>query len=270
MSNEVVIKEVMQPFSTVGFEGKEFNIYGDFQNPLFLAKDVAEWISHTDMSRMVKLVDEDEKLKRTIYVSGQNRDMWFLTEQGMYEVLMQSRKPIAKEAKKNIKGHLKRLRTEGMTMHQSLNAQEQAELLVNKLEEIYAQQEEELLSLDAEIELLEEQVTVLKQECEEIDKQIEEAKPFADKYHEFLEEEAFMLIDDFARITFPRYKMGRNNMYKYMRQNRMLGTGSKKNMPHRKLVKADILKLIKGQVFITKKGFDYLCDKLDEHFGLTR
>ena len=24
--------------------GKEFKMYGDFENPLFLAKDVAEWI----------------------------------------------------------------------------------------------------------------------------------------------------------------------------------------------------------------------------------
>lgn len=270
MSNEVVAKEVLQPFSTVEFEGKEFNIYGDFQNPLFLAKDVAEWISHSRASEMIKHIDEDEKLMQTILASGQNRDMWFLTEQGMYEVLMQSRKPIAKEAKKNIKGHLKRLRTEGVTLHQALTVEQQAELLVSKLDEIYAQQEEELLCLDAEIELLEEQVHILEEECEKVNKQIEETKPFADKYHEFLEEEAFMSIDDFARITFPRYKMGRNNMYKYMRQHRMLGTGNKKNMPHRKLVRANILKLIKNQVFITKKGFDYLCDKLDEHFGLVR
>ena len=26
--------------------GKEFKIYGDFENPLFLAKDVAEWIDY--------------------------------------------------------------------------------------------------------------------------------------------------------------------------------------------------------------------------------
>lgn len=55
------------------------------------------------MSRMVNLVDGDEKLKRTIYVSGQNREMWFLTEDGLYEVLMQSRKPIAKAFKKEVK-----------------------------------------------------------------------------------------------------------------------------------------------------------------------
>ena len=34
-----------------------------------------------------------------LFTSGQNRDMWFLTEDGLYEVLMQSRKPIAKQFK---------------------------------------------------------------------------------------------------------------------------------------------------------------------------
>lgn len=36
------------------------------------------------------MVDDDEKLKETILTSGQNREMWFLTENGLYEVLMQS------------------------------------------------------------------------------------------------------------------------------------------------------------------------------------
>ena len=30
---------------------KDFRIYGDFENPLFLAKDVAEWIEHSNPSK---------------------------------------------------------------------------------------------------------------------------------------------------------------------------------------------------------------------------
>ena len=94
--------------------GKHFAIYGDLENPLFLAKDVASWIEHTDITRMVSLVDDGEKLKRTIYDSGQNREMWFLTEDGLYEVLMQSRKPIAKQFKKEVKQILKDIRKHGI------------------------------------------------------------------------------------------------------------------------------------------------------------
>lgn len=54
-----------------------------------ISKDVANWIEHTDLSRMMNLVDDEEKLKRTLYTSGQNRELWFLTEDGLYEVFMQ-------------------------------------------------------------------------------------------------------------------------------------------------------------------------------------
>lgn len=96
--------------------GKEFEIYGDFENPLFLAKDVAEIIEHSDTSKMVSKIDEDEKTVRTMFVSGQNRDCLFLTENGLYEVLMLSRKPVSKQFKKAIKELLYNLRTNKMVI----------------------------------------------------------------------------------------------------------------------------------------------------------
>mgnify|MGYP002627538756 CR=1 FL=1 len=86
----------VEPIKTENVLGKEFKIYGTVDEPLFLAKDVAQWIEHSDVSMMLKSVDDDEKLTQTMFVSGQNRNYWFLTENGLYEVLMQSRKPIAK------------------------------------------------------------------------------------------------------------------------------------------------------------------------------
>ncbi|RXM69409.1 phage antirepressor KilAC domain-containing protein [Clostridium tetani] len=93
---------------------KNFKIYGDIENPLFLAKDVAEWIEHSKPSVMLEVIDTQEKLKEIIFTSGQNREMWFLTEDGLYEVLMQSRKPIAKQFKKKVKEILKDIRKHGM------------------------------------------------------------------------------------------------------------------------------------------------------------
>lgn len=52
----------------------------------------------TVIKRVIKTIDEEEKTKNT---STDNfRSSWFLTEDGLYEVLMQSRKPIAKQFKK--------------------------------------------------------------------------------------------------------------------------------------------------------------------------
>ena len=103
--------------------GKLFRVYGYFENLLFLAKDVAEWIDYNkksngsyDVNSMLRMVDEDEKLIRKIFVSGQNRNMWFLTEDGFYEVCMQSTKSNAKIFKKEVKKILKTIRKTGMYM----------------------------------------------------------------------------------------------------------------------------------------------------------
>ena len=95
--------------------GKQFKIYGDFENPLFLAKDVALFIENSNTSQMLQTIDEDEKALYTMYrVDGSTHKQWFLTEDGLYEVLMQSRKPIAKEFKKQVKVILKSIRKNGM------------------------------------------------------------------------------------------------------------------------------------------------------------
>ncbi|MGL4986159.1 MAG: phage antirepressor [Treponemataceae bacterium] len=93
--------------------GKNFTIYGNFENPLFLAKDVARWIDHSNVTEMLRFVDDDEKLISTILRAGQSRDANFLTEQGLYEVLMLSRKPIAKDFKKEVKKILRSIRING-------------------------------------------------------------------------------------------------------------------------------------------------------------
>jgi len=94
--------------------GRDFKIYGDIDNPLFLAKDVAEWIEHSNSTEMLRGVDENEKLNSTILSAGQRREVIMLTEDGLYEVLLQSRKPIAKEFKKQVKQILRDIRRRGI------------------------------------------------------------------------------------------------------------------------------------------------------------
>ena len=100
--------------------GKQFKVYGTAENPLFIAKDVAEWIDYSktgqgyyDVSSMLNTVDGEEKALRKIFVDGKSKEYWTLTEDGLYEVLMQSRKPIAKQFKKKVKEILKAIRKTG-------------------------------------------------------------------------------------------------------------------------------------------------------------
>lgn len=138
--------------------GKRFRVYGDFENLLFLAKDVAEWIDYSkksngsyDVNSMLRMVDEDEKLMRKIFVSGQNRNMCFLTENGFYEVCMQSTKPNAKIFKKEVKKILKTIRKTGMYMTDNVwdtitnNPEKLGEVLIN-----YGKVKRELEQLEEE------------------------------------------------------------------------------------------------------------------------
>ena len=107
------MKNEIQVLKQTELLGRRLTVYGTMQEPLFLAKEVAELIEHSDVSTMLRTVDEEEKLTQTFFGSGQGREMWLLTENGLYEILMQSRKPIAKQFKKGVKQILKEIRTTG-------------------------------------------------------------------------------------------------------------------------------------------------------------
>ena len=91
---------------------------------LFLAVDIAKIIDYSigNTTWMLKSVDPDEKKLITVSTRsisktarGNATQKWFLTESGLYEVLMQSRKPVARRFKSSVKRILKdiRLRDEG-------------------------------------------------------------------------------------------------------------------------------------------------------------
>ena len=113
MNNLNVIAREISIVSRSNFMGQEVDVYGTAEEPLFLAKDVAKWIGHSDVSMMMRNVDEDEKVTSNVCTPGGIQNAWFLTEDGLYEVLMQSRKPIAKQFKKGVKDILKTIRRTG-------------------------------------------------------------------------------------------------------------------------------------------------------------
>lgn len=108
------------------FLDKRIRVFGTPEDPLFLARDVAEWIDYSKrpdgsyrMDKMLQSVESEEKFKYLVPAQNMsgclrpNTEYWFLTEDGLYEVLMQSRKPKAKEFKKEVKKILKSIRKTG-------------------------------------------------------------------------------------------------------------------------------------------------------------
>lgn len=93
------------------FLDKEIDVWGSVERPLFRAKDVVDWLKAKNVTMVIDRVDEEERLKFNLGRNG--GDTWFLTEDGLYEVLMQSRKPVAKQFKKGVKKILHEIRTKG-------------------------------------------------------------------------------------------------------------------------------------------------------------
>lgn len=192
--------------------GKHFTVYGTADEPLFVAKDVAEWIEYdlSSVNKMLDKIDEDEKLVGTLFRSGQNREVWFLTENGLYEVLMQSRKPLAKEFKKKVKEILKSIRKHGLyATDQLLNNPDFAIAAFQALKEERARKQ----ALEAQIEADKPKVL------------------FADAVSA---SHTSILVGELAKLISQNgYKIGANRLFSWMRENGYLikRKGSDWNMP---------------------------------------
>jgi prophage antirepressor-like protein len=68
---------------------------------IFCAKDVCESLEMNQSTESaLRNLDEDEKLMRKISTSGQNREMLFVTESGLYALIIRSNKPVARKLRK--------------------------------------------------------------------------------------------------------------------------------------------------------------------------
>lgn len=207
--------------------GKDFRIYGDFDNPLFLAKDVAEWIEHSNPSKMIADAElEDSEIeKHTLSTLTNSYSALFLTESGLYEVLMQSRKPIAKAFKKEVKEILKSVRKHGAYMTDRTL-------------------EEALANPDFGIKLL----TKLKEEKEarkKLEAKVEADKPkvlFADAVSA---SDTSILIGDLAKILKQNgYDTGQKRLFEILRdEGFLMKSGTSKNMPTQKAMEIGLFEV---------------------------
>ena len=238
--------------------GKDFKIYGTKDNPLFLAKDVAEWIEHSKPSMMLNSIDEEEKLKETLFTSGQNREMWFLTEDGLYEVLMQSRKPIAKQFKKEVKKILKQIRQTGGYI--PANEEDDDETIMAKA----------LLIANKTIEKHKEIIANQR-------KQLEEQQPMVDFANAIAETSDSIDVGTFSKLLKDEnvFVGGRNKLFQWLRDNKFL---MKDNEPYQKYINNGVFEYVEytyktpygeklgHKTKISPKGQIYLVEKLRKIF----
>lgn len=138
---------------------------------MFLAKEVAEVLNYSESnsSKLTNLVESDEKVRNIITTPGGNQEVWFLTEDGLYEVLFQSRKQIAKEFKKGVKEILKTIRKTGgyIATKQDDTPEEIMARALTIAQATLAKREERLKQLEAKAE---QQQATIEIQTEEIKK----------------------------------------------------------------------------------------------------
>lgn len=169
----VMLNQPIQVLKQTELLGHQFTVYGTAENPLFLAKEVAECIEHSNITVMLQTIDEDEKVKvspkQSLGELVNYKEYNFLTEDGLYEVLMQSRKPIAKQFKKGVKQILHEVRTTGgyIATHQDDTPEEIMARALTIAQATLSKREERLKQLEAQTE---QQQATIKIQTEEIKK----------------------------------------------------------------------------------------------------
>ncbi len=167
----VMLNQPIQVLKQTELIGHQFTVYGTAENPLFLAKEVAECIGHSNITVMLQTIDEDEKVKvspkQSLGELVNYKEYNFLTEDGLYEVLMQSRKPIAKQFKKGVKQILHEVRTTGgyIATHQDDTPEEIMARALTIAQATLSKREERLKQLEAQTE---QQQATIKIQTEEI------------------------------------------------------------------------------------------------------
>ena len=104
--------ENIKVVGTIKFDNRLLEVYSSLDQPLFKASDIANMLDYSvgNTWNMLEVCEEDEKLKLPVLVSGQRRQTNFVTERGLYNILEQSRKPIARKWRRIINDELINLR----------------------------------------------------------------------------------------------------------------------------------------------------------------
>lgn len=97
---------------TLKFDNELLDVYSSLDEPIFRASDIANMIGYSDGNtwKMLEMCEHDEKLNLPLVVEGQRRNISFVTETGLYNILSQSRKPLARKWRRLIHDEIVNLR----------------------------------------------------------------------------------------------------------------------------------------------------------------
>lgn len=146
----------MEIVGQIKFDGYILDVYNDLNVPFFLAVEVAKLLDYSagNTAEMLRVLEPDEHLLVTLQRSGQRRQVRMISEIGLYNILSQSRKPIARKWRRIIHSNLVMMRR-----NNRLTIDEQFEEWDAMLDDLY---------IDPETGILMQSVTVRGGDVEQI------------------------------------------------------------------------------------------------------
>ena len=205
----------------------EIRTAGTADNPMFCLADVCKAIGIANARNVKSRIDEDDvRLVDTIDNIGRTQQVTFVTESGLYDVIIRSDSEQAKPFRKWVTSVvLPSIRKTGSYSIQNLSRKELALMVIQ------AEEENERLALEN------------KQQAEVIAEQ----KPkvvFADA---IVGSQSSCLIGELAKIiTQNGHKIGQNRLFEWLRNNHFLGTtGEYYNIPNQKYVEQGLFEIKK-------------------------
>lgn len=192
------------------------------EEPMFCLTDICKALEMSNPTMVAQRLDDDERTKLDLGRQGETN---FITESGLYAVILRSDKPNAKKFRKWVTSEvLPSIRKNGGYIAGQENMTDD--------------------------ELMAKALMVAQNKIAERDKQIERMKPkeiFADAVSA---SETSILVGDLAKLISQNgYKIGQKRLFEWLRTNNFLiKCGSSRNMPQQRFVEQGLFEIKESNV----------------------
>lgn len=192
------------------------------EEPMFCLTDICKALEMSNPTMVAQRLDDDERTKLDLGRQGETN---FITESGLYAVILRSDKPNAKKFRKWVTSEvLPSIRKNGGYIAGQENMTDD--------------------------ELMAKALMVAQNKIAERDKQIERMKPkeiFADAVSA---SETSILVGDLAKLISQNgYKIGQKRLFEWLRTNNFLiKSGSSRNMPQQRFVEQGLFEIKESNI----------------------
>ena len=228
--------EVLTVIQETVILGKKIVMYGSIESPYFVASDVAEWLGERDGYTVARKVSDEEKDTQIVCTHGGNQKTTVLTEDGLYEACMLSRKEIAKPLKKEIKKYLKSIRLTGAA-----------------------------IPIGDEKKMVSHYFSSLSQDLQGqiVNELIEKNKELQQFYDDLINTEGLYHMNTTAK----ELRIGRNTLFAYLRGKSIMFYQDGVNIPYQRFMNQGLFRVIESPcadgkyrptTYATKKGLEYI------------